>query len=318
MNKPIISSQEKTVLVNDSSGTEPKLSSIDLGSPSRNVAISPDGLRAYVSHSEKISVIDTKKNCLIDTIATPESSISYAMAISQDGAKVYVAAHRENQILVINTHTGSIIKRLSAEHVTSIGMSPDGSRCYALTNNTGDYAPVSIIDTGSDEIIKTFEVWGNSGYLKVSSDGRRFYYLHSSGFLVASDAATGKVIKDLDFQGNPGGLDLSPDGAKAYVVDANSNRINVIDTGSFQLINTISAPTTHLSSIKVNPDGTRAYFCSHRLDHRNVHVLDTKAGQVIDTFAAGNKPRGLAFTPNGAYVYICDIEGNAVSVVATV
>ena len=86
------------------------------------VAITPDGTRAYVTNSSatfgSVSVIDTATNTVTATVGTGPNAQS--LAITPDGAHVYVACFGANSISVIDTATNTVSATIG------VGLSPVG------------------------------------------------------------------------------------------------------------------------------------------------------------------------------------------------
>src|SRR5215217_2673098 len=51
-------------------------------------------------------------------------------------------------------------------------------------------------------------------------------------------------------------------------------------------------------------------------DDNTVSVIDTATQAVVATVPVGGFPRGLAVTPNGAFVYVANLNDNSVSVIS--
>jgi YVTN family beta-propeller protein len=82
---------------------------IPAGEFSNGLAMHPSGERLYVSagRGASVSVIDVKRNALVDTIAV--GARPWNMAMTADGAKLYVANGRSNSVSVIDTRTNKRI-----------------------------------------------------------------------------------------------------------------------------------------------------------------------------------------------------------------
>jgi YVTN family beta-propeller protein len=81
---------------------------VPVGTTPQEVAITPDGTRAYVTNHvfASVSVIDTSTNTVVDTV--PVVSRPIGIAITPDGAAAYVANSGSNAVSVIDTTTHEV------------------------------------------------------------------------------------------------------------------------------------------------------------------------------------------------------------------
>ena len=81
--------------------TNTVIDTITVGADPPGVAVSPDGMTAYVTNngSSTVSVIDTTTNTVIDTIAVGANP--FGVAVSPDSLVVYVANLGDNTVSVI-------------------------------------------------------------------------------------------------------------------------------------------------------------------------------------------------------------------------
>ncbi len=133
----------------------------------------PDGRYLYVTEGDGINtggvavrVIETASNTVVDAIALNNP---HAMAITQDGSKIYVANKNVNQIAVIDVATNTVISTISDLAFTSgwgvwgIALSPDDEYVY-LNMPWGGSPNYAVIETATENVVATFDVPGNSGF----------------------------------------------------------------------------------------------------------------------------------------------------------
>ncbi|MCV7259672.1 YncE family protein [Mycobacterium shimoidei] len=119
---------------------------VEIGSPIRDVAISPDGGTAYVAScgpdfGAVLDVIDTGSNAVICTHKIPEiSGWLTQLVVSRDGARAYLVADEGVAVLGIPTH--EVIGTIAVGRAPScVSESPDGTRLY-IADYTGALAVV--------------------------------------------------------------------------------------------------------------------------------------------------------------------------------
>ncbi|MFN3006305.1 beta-propeller fold lactonase family protein [Mycolicibacterium wolinskyi] len=290
------------------SSTQPQLDPTitGLGINPSAVVVTTGGDRLYVANtgSNTISVIDARTGRLIDTNPTVAGvnaitvgSSPSALAINQNGTRLYVANTGSNTVSVIDTSTYRVIDTNTAVAGTnsiSVGSAPsalalsaDGSRLYVAnrTSNT-----VSVIDTSTYRVIDTntavagtnsINVGSSPSALALSPNGTKLYVVNTgSGTVSVIDTATNVRIDadptssslDIRVGGAPTSVALSPDGSLAYVANG-PDTISVINTKTNTVARTVTIDPTAESGghvIAVDADGT--VYVTDAFD-RNVRVV---------------------------------------------
>jgi YVTN family beta-propeller protein/VCBS repeat-containing protein len=290
-----------------------------------NVAVSPDGTRAYIVNngSGTVSVIDTATNTVIGA-PIPVGSAPFGVAISPDGGRAYVTTLADDTVSVIDTATNTVIGNPIAvgNFPYGIAVSPDGTRAY-VTNLFDD--TVSVIDTATNTVIgDPIPVGVRPAGVAVSLDGTRAYITNESDNTVSViDTATNTVIGDPISVGDfPRGVTISPDGGFAYVTNQGDGTVSVVDTATNTVIGDPIPVGLQPFYAVFSPDGSLAYI--NNWDGGTVSVIDTATHTVIDTNPAtpevdalpvGPLPVGVAVSPDGTRVYVTH-QGGSVSVIA--
>ncbi len=255
---------------------------ISVGADPVEIAISPDGHRAYVTNrnSHSVSVIDTAANTSIgDPIAV--GSGPYGIAVTPDGGRVYVVNRGGHSVSVIdattNTVTGSPIEVIP--YPVGIAISPDGRHAY-VTNDKNN--SVSVIDTATNMVVgPPITVGAGPFAVAFTPDGTRAYVTNASGKSVSViDTATHSVVGGpIEVGSLPLRIAITPDGKRAYVVNGVGNSVSVIDTST----NSTSGAEIMVGSfpigISLTPDGSRAYVTNR--DSRSMSVIDTASNSVV-------------------------------------
>jgi YVTN family beta-propeller protein len=122
-----------------------------LGSP-REIAVTPDGAKAYVANvvGDSVSVIDTSSRAVT---SSPSIADPTALAVTPDGGDVYVTqAGSPGTVSVISTPTDEVAPGTIpvGYSPSGIAITPDGEMAYVSNSNAalaGDPMTVSTIDT---------------------------------------------------------------------------------------------------------------------------------------------------------------------------
>jgi YVTN family beta-propeller protein len=108
--------------------------SVSVGGAPNGVVPSPDGTTLYVLRGTSIAVIDVATLAVSRAITLPTPpTATYGMAITPDGAQLYVGDFGRSRLFVVDTASGSagIVRWTSTSRLT-------GARCTWLpTNPTG-------------------------------------------------------------------------------------------------------------------------------------------------------------------------------------
>lgn len=247
---------------------------------------------AYVSNQDGgVGVID------LETMETTKTLDIQAkgprgIGITADGKWLVTANKDDDNISIIDTATGSVVKQVK------VGKNPEFVRVrgymayvtYEPSPTTGgakqQAAPAAKEDDDEDKL---------------------------PGHIAIIDLKRGKVIKDIVGKPETEGLEFSPDGKKLIVTNESDDSITIHDMKSGKLLKTISVAEfgKRPRGIKVSPDG-KMYVTTLEFSDKFL-VLDSKFKPIkaIDT---GKSPYGVAFDRAGKYIYIATSRDEALQV----
>jgi YVTN family beta-propeller protein len=293
-----------TIEIGDASATTGTLTA----SYPQNVAVSPDGSRAYVTDgSTSVWVVDTQTRAVVATI--PAGTSPEGVVISPNGKSVYVTTVAcgsqpcVGAVAVIDATTNTVattiaIGKVSPSPLAGIAISPDGTRVYV---GTVDGNEVVAIDTATNSIAATIAT-SNSGLadVAISPDGSRVYAAgwvtgtYSSTYYVdvintQTNAMSARVL--LGYQETPVRIAVTPDGGHAYVI-GDAGHMWVVDTTLNALFGSITVSAGNLlNGLAFTPDGTRVYGTCGKVN--SIFVLDV-GSSVVTGSVPSNYPGGLA------------------------
>lgn len=281
-----------------------------------DVAVSPDGTRAYVSNSGSgsVSVIDTTTNTTVgDPI--PVGSGPRGLSLSPDGTRAYVANYDGGTVSVIDTSTNKTVgvPIVVGGSPWDVALAPNGARAY-VTNVSGT---VSVIDTHTNQIVGGIALGAVTHGVAFTPDGTRAYITRCGAATVSViDTSTESLVGAPIGVGDlPDGIAISPDGARAYVANQGSNSVSVIDTSSNSTLGPPIGVGDWPSGLTVHPDGSRIYVTNSQSG--TVSVLDATTQETVGSpIGVGAGPYGLAVTPDGSRAYVVNSGHAFVSVIA--
>jgi phospholipase C len=250
--------------------------------------------------SYSIAVIDTSTNKVVTSI--DGGSNPYGIAATPDGKKIYVT----------NSGASDVSSITVGLYPHGIAVTPNGKFAYVANTGpdtgAGGSHSVSVIDTGSDKVVRTIAVGLTPQTIAITPDGSSIYVTCYDGVSVI-DARTQRVRSRIADYGRAHGVGISPDGRHAYIVESRRNAVSVIDTRHHIRVAHIKVGD-YPWNVAFGPDGAVAYVTNANAD--TVSVIDTARLRVTDTVEVGHVPTGIGATADGVWV-----TNNAASTVQT-
>ena len=241
------------------------------GNPSA-LAVTPDGRRLYVmTAGGVVDVVDTALRTVAAIISVGSSG---DIAITPDGARAYVAA---GLVYVIDTATNVVVHSFAAEaasvpdvanNASAVAISPDGTRAYVgvyTFNMTGGNfsagGSLALVDTASDTVAGTINLFSLPGSIALTPDGSRAYvgiqaFWANTGYgaaffpgrqIAVIDTITSSIAAAIDLgadgpswtqQNTAAGIGVTPDRGAVYaaiprlgvvaVADVNTNSVTAV------------------------------------------------------------------------------------------
>ncbi|MGH8225507.1 MAG: beta-propeller fold lactonase family protein [Gammaproteobacteria bacterium] len=310
----VTSEDDDTLTVIDTANNS-VVATIAVGSIPFGVTVSHDGTRVYAANScmasycgdGSVSVIDTAANQVIDTIAPTFFPTPTSVAVSPDGARLYVTNNTaDGTVSMINSATNTVFATVDVGYgPRGVAVSPGGTRVYvanqcAKGGNCG-HGTLSVINTPPNQVVATIALGLSPAGVAVSPDGTRVYVVNEfSGSVSVINATTDQVIATVLVGNFPIGVAVSPDGARAYVANWGGDTVSVIDAATNQVTDTVTVGT-YPASVAFSPDGTRVYVVNYESD--TVSVIDAATDKVVGSIPVGYRPFSLgSFVGPGALI----------------
>jgi len=243
--------------------------------------------------ADAIGVIDVAQRKLTGKILAGSDPEEFAL--SKDGKQLYVSNEDVKTTSVIDIATGKV------QHIVLVGQEPegvatlpDGKRFYVTCESGGD---VFVVDTANFKAVAQFKVEPrprNAAFLSEGEIG--FIPSESVGKLNVIDTGHSTVLKviALPAGSRPMSVKLSPDEKTLYVSNGRAGTISVIDSHTYELLNTIKVGTRPWG-IAVSPDGKFLYSANG--PSNDVSVVDLAANTEVARVKAGSSPWSVAVVP---------------------
>jgi YVTN family beta-propeller protein len=212
-----------------------------------------------------------------------------------------------------------------------IQVAPNGKFAY-IANQNADV--ITVLDTATDKISGIVNIpEGAPQFVSFSSDSRYAYvsvfnddsYGDDSGtvhLIAFVDTATGAVTGTVQVNNEkPGPSMISPNGQYLYVPNhdmtmsfANGNKVDVINTSTKSLSDTIAVPMNPHWIVFGN--GGQDFYTSDHMSGE-VTVLSAHNNSIVKEIPVGETPHGEAMSPDGKRLAVTSYSGNFVSLIDT-
>jgi YVTN family beta-propeller protein len=209
----------------------------------QNIAISPDGRKAYVSDSANNQVIP------IDLTTTPVTvgagitvgSDPEGIAFSPDGATAYVADYGPGTIIPIRVSTDTAMTPIPVgTHPRELAITPDGKTAYVADNGSSNVYPVTL---PSGPVGKPISVGAGLTPLgiAITPDGTKAYTANfgtpsvnsgSGSTVTPITLSTGIAGTPITVGGGPWSIAVTPDSKTVYVGNSNDGSVTPIDVAT--------------------------------------------------------------------------------------
>jgi len=276
----VIDTQSKTVIHTIALGGEPFV-----------IALTPDGLRAYITNEpgDNVLVLNTLSHTVVATIPVGDKPLG--ITVTPDGTEAYVCHFNTNDCRVIDTGTNIVVATIP------VGTGPggavfnaDGSKAYVTNETSND---VSVVDTATRSVVATVPVGSAPHGLALSPDGSRLWVANSvSNNVSVINTSTNAVVATLAVGTTPQVPAFTPDGTRVYVTNSGSDSLSVIDTVSNSVIATIAVGDKPFGPV-FDPNGPTLYV-SHDSTPGQVTVINPANNTVVTTIPLSGPAAWLA------------------------
>ena len=180
-------------------------------------------------------VIDCLARKHVHTIDLSPLSAPHTLRRAKDGL-IYITCENSAKVAVIDPATNRVIDTIDSGSTNGhrLAIPADGQRIY--TDNEED-ATVSVIDLPNRKLIGKIATPQPLAGIAVSEDGKTVIAVSDeSPAVFVIDTAAGKVVRTVDLEGVEKPAQIarySPDGRLLVVSNTNSNKLSIMDAGTF-------------------------------------------------------------------------------------
>jgi YVTN family beta-propeller protein len=279
------------------------LKTLPVGKTPREVCVSSNGKRAYVSNQEgnSVTVLDLDALGVAATITHPNLMTPDGCTVSPDSKKLYMTASGKDEVFVISTETNQVVKEIPIplSVLRRATFSPDGNTLYVTCNKTQE---IAVIDPKTDTVRRTIKVGNeNRGGLAFTPDGKTFVAGSvEDDTLYFVDAATEKIERIIGIPGSPQRIEITPTGHIFVLCRigqklASNNQYVPVLFGIFnpdKHDESKSLPVGQLPwGLAMTRDGRRLYVSSNT--DNSIMVIDGETMAVLNTVTTDRDPQAI-------------------------
>lgn len=234
---------------------------IDLGNYRRphGILFHPDGKQLIVTCEAAQSLVAV--NWLAGSVTyavETNSDISHMVDLTPDGRLAFVANIRTGSTTAIDLEKRKVVKQIpTGAGAEGIAVSPNRAEVW-VTNRAAD--TVSIIDTGSLEVVHALESKGFPIRIKFTPDGslalvsnaqagevavfdtaRRIRVATIPMEVTANEKTEGRLFQNFEGSPVPVGILIEPSGKRAFVANTNADVVTVIDLEELKVVGRLTA-----------------------------------------------------------------------------
>ncbi|MDO9381768.1 MAG: YncE family protein [Hyphomicrobiaceae bacterium] len=266
---------------------------LQLDTSPANLAVSPDGQRAFVAHADigRISIIDLPSWTV--AVAIPAPGSPFGLAVSQSG-KLYAGDWNSDQVHEIDTATGRVLRSaVIGKAPAHLALTPDGQLLIAVARETN---AVSIIDPASFTVKTTLAVERAPFAIALNPRGGSAVVANAqAGSASTIDLGKLTVTASVPVGAMPYGVAYSGDGATVLITNQQSGTVSILGRPMGSPAGRAAIKVgSYPEGIALNSDSTRAYVANWFSD--DVSIIDLTSGKEAARLKVPGGPRGVAFT----------------------
>lgn len=293
------------------------LARVPTGALAHEVAVSPDGRRAYVANygvpdgaagtaypipEASITVVDLETGIVLSTLrpfrtaAGEVLSVRYRglhdIQVGAGGSRLYLTSEADSSVLELDAHTGEVLMqwKTGAAMSHTLATSRDARKLFIANRWSDSLTVIDRLTVTAHRIPTGREPEG----LALSPSGQELWVGNRGDHTITViDTRRQRRLATLDAGGrDPVRLAFRPDGAEVWVANASSRELAVFDARGRELLATVPLDVAPRDLVFA-PDGRRLYVTAP--DAGRVLVVDARWHHVLDSFGTGGSPSGLAW-----------------------
>jgi YVTN family beta-propeller protein len=280
---------------------------LSVGKTPRELCVSPDGTRAYVSAQEggNVTVVDLDTLSVVGSVEGEALKGADGCTVSPDGQKLYVVSTGRDSLVIVSTGDRRVLKevKLPLGVPRRVVFNPVNTKLYIGSNKTPQ---IAIVDVARETVDATFKVGNEArGGLAFTPDGKTFIVGNvEDDTLSIVDTATHQVVKTVGTPISPQRVVVSRDGKFAYVLTRMGGKTAEVQSMPVLFRHALTDKHELNMSVPVGAapwglaisDDEAYFYVSSNQDH-TINVVDRNTFKVLNTVKVNKDPNGIAFRP---------------------
>ena len=265
----------------------------------QGVAITPDGVTAYITNSadDTVTALDLRTHATVATIGV--DAAPKGIAITPDGQFVYVANSASDSISMIATASNAVVGTIVLDPLGTLPpftpidleVTPNGAFLY-VTNSS--HNTVSVFRTTDDLLLAEVPVGRQPGGLAITPNGALVFVANAADSTVSVlRVADNAVIGTIPVGRGPYDVAFASNGTLAFVTNSLASSVSKLRVSNLSVISVIAVPSNP-TGIAATPAGDRLYVASTGAS--KVTVIDPLLNVLAPAVSVGVAPVGLAVT----------------------
>jgi DNA-binding beta-propeller fold protein YncE len=276
------------------------------GRTGHEVAVSPDGRRAYVpiyssagvgqpgTDGSLIRVVDLATRTIVGTVDFGRGIRPHRPVFGPRDGLLYVTTEIEQSVSIIDPVSLKVVGLIPTGHLQShmLAISSDGKLGYTANVSSGT---VSVLDIPGRRLVTSIPVATIVQRISLSTDDRWAFTADETKLrLVVIDTSTNSVSRSIPLPGLAFGTTPTPDGRWLLVAMPAIRMVGLVDLHSMKVVRTLDVPKAP-QEIVVRPDGAVAYVSCDSSE--KVAVINLRTWAVDCLIDVGPADDGLAWVP---------------------
>ncbi len=299
-----------------------------------DVAVSPDGGRAYVSDAAngRVHVIDITRRRIASTFAVP---LAEGLAVSADGSRLYVTTfgfqgNASHNLVMLDADSGDLLRSGDYIHpalysrvisdINTPTLSSDGRTLYLPSVDADGVLVVEAQTLEARGLILVNALAEFLPWRSILSPNQPFLYVASRlrvpTTVAIVDSRTHELVGEIVADATSGhqrsfGLDITPDGNTLLVLSSADHCLLIADAQARRFVASLQIPDAELlTQVVVSSTGGLAYV----LDIAGtVHLVDLTSRRVIGRVTTGvNEAMTMKLWADRQRLYLAGSHGYAV------
>ena len=257
--------------------------------------------RLYISHADRIHLINLKTNKVIGKI-DGLSGVHGAVFADALG-KGFISNGRSDTVTVFNLKT---LKKIAEIHVT--GKNPDAIVYDPFTQRVftinGRSSNITAIDAKTDKVVGTIQLEGSPEFCVTNGKGAMFVNIESKSQVVEFNPKTLKIVKEWSIAPGEGPSGLAIDVKHEILFSGCHNNLMVISDAKTGKVITSLPIGGHVDACRFDPETNFAFSSNGEGTLTVIHEVSPKEFKVIDNVSTQQSCRTMEIDLKNHNIYL--------------